>query len=165
VGKAPVLAVQTLYETASYAGIDIAFFVLEGQSSIRLRFGGENMNRHHILESMTNFGGSIRSSSMKTMWIMGAASLACLGYACARAAAQDNAAAPPSMTINQSGQETESYWTPERMRSAKPMPMPAPPASWQPSGNEASPSTNASDTPGVSQEAEPPSNEVAPYGR
>ena len=123
------------------------------------------MNKHNILASVTNFGGPIESSSMKTLWIMGAVFLACLGFACAHAAAQDNAASPPSITNNKTGQETESYWTPERMRSAKPMPMPAPPDSWQPPVNPASPPANTSGAPGLSQGGVPPGDESVPYGR
>ena len=123
------------------------------------------MDRHHIFASVTNYGRSIGFSSMKTIWIMGAIFLACPSFACAHAAAQDDAGAPPAITTNQTEQETESYWTPERMREAKPMPMPVPSKSWQPPTIQERFPANAPGAWGVSQDAGLPDEEIAPYGR
>jgi hypothetical protein len=96
---------------------------------------------------------------------MSAIFLACPSFACAHAAVQDDAGTPSSITTNQMEEETESYWTPERMRAAKPIPMPVPPKSWQPPTIQVHSPANALGAPDVSQDAGLPDEEVAPYGR
>ena len=47
-------------------------------------------------------------------------------------AAYSSASGVVSSPVQQSPEEVEKYWTPERMRDAKPMPMPSPPLRAEP---------------------------------